>query len=216
MDPLHFSVAIIPVAIYLLLLGALNLRKRPFVTSGARDCAALAIGMVGLMIVGPMKLFFPESAASRFGILVWLMLLIFYGLCVSLTVLLMRSRIVVYNVSAETLRPILTSVARSLDKNSRWNGDALWMPERRLQLHVEPITWMSLVELTAGGNRQSYEAWRILEKELARELSKIPVSPNPFGVLFMVASGGLMVAALSWMLWDQAGVANAFRDLLMI
>ena len=67
MDPLHFSVAAIPLAVYLLLIGILNLRKKPFVTTGARDSAALAIGIAGLMIIGPMKLFFPEGAGSRFG-----------------------------------------------------------------------------------------------------------------------------------------------------
>ena len=43
MDPLHFCIAIAPLAVYLLLLGVMNLRGRPFVTTGARDAAALAL-----------------------------------------------------------------------------------------------------------------------------------------------------------------------------
>ena len=48
MDPLHFCIAVAPFAVYLLLFGYLNLRGRPFVTTGARDSAALAIGIIGL------------------------------------------------------------------------------------------------------------------------------------------------------------------------
>ena len=83
MDPLHFCIAVGPFAVYLLLLGVMNLRGRPLVTTGARDAAALGIGLVGFVIAGPMQLFFPEGAASRFGGWVWLMLIVFYGLCVS-------------------------------------------------------------------------------------------------------------------------------------
>ena len=74
MDPLHFCIAVAPLAVYLFLLGVLNLKGFPFVTTGSRDGAALAIGMVGFVIIGPMELFFPEGAASRFGAWVWIML----------------------------------------------------------------------------------------------------------------------------------------------
>ena len=47
MDPLHFCIAMVPLAVYLLMLGLLNLRRTPFVTSGARDAAAVGIGYLG-------------------------------------------------------------------------------------------------------------------------------------------------------------------------
>ena len=162
-------------AVYLLLLGVMNLGGRPFVTTGARDAAALGIGLAGFIIAEPMELFFPEGAASRFGGWVWLMLIVFYGLCVSLIVLLMRSRIVIYNISLEQLRPILTSVAMSLDKRSRWTGDSLLMPEQKVHLHVETVEPMRNIQLTAGGNQQSYEGWQSLERELSKALKDTKV-----------------------------------------
>ena len=36
-DPLRFAIAIGPLAIYLLVMGIVNLMSRPFVTTGARD-----------------------------------------------------------------------------------------------------------------------------------------------------------------------------------
>lgn len=215
MDSLHFSVAVFPLAVYLLLLGLLNLRTRPFVTTGARDNAALAIGLVGFMVIGPMKLFFPEAAATRFGVLVWLMMIIFYGLCVSLTVLLMRSRIVVYNITLEHLRPILTSIAQRMDPRSRWHGNALWMPDQKIHLHVEPVEWLRNVELTAGGNQQSYDAWRTLERELNQSLRNLPVQPNTIGLPLLVVSAGLAMSSFVWMIYDKDNLAMAVRELLM-
>ncbi len=213
MDPLHFCIAIAPLAVYLLLLGILNLRRRPFVTTGARDTAALSIGILGFVLIGPMKLFFPEGAASRFGVTVWLMLMVFYGLCVSLAVLLLRSRIVIYNMSLEHLRPILTGVAMKLDKKSRWSGDSLWLPEQKVHLHVEPVSWLKNVQLTAGGSQQSYEGWHTLEKELNSALKKIPVEPNVIGIPLLLISGALALGSAVWMLSDQQAVAQAVEEI---
>ena len=213
MDPLHFCIAVTPLAVYLLLLGYLNLRGKPFVTTGARDTAALAIGIAGFMLIGPMKLFYPEGAASRFGVTVWLMLIVFYGLCVSLVVLLMRARIVIYNISLEHLRPILTNVAMKLDKNSRWNGDSLWLPDQKVHLHIEPVEWLKNIQLTAGGNKQSHEGWHKLEQELNTALGQASVAPNIFGFPMLLASAALALFAAIWMLNDQQAVAQAFQEI---
>jgi len=48
MDPLHFFIGAAPVAVYLFLVGLVNLSRRPFLTTGARDTAALGIGILWL------------------------------------------------------------------------------------------------------------------------------------------------------------------------
>ena len=213
MDPLHFCIAIVPLSVYLLMLGLLNLRRRPFVTTGARDIAALGVGVVGFIIAGPMELFFPESAASQFGARVWVMLLVFYGLCISLIVLLMRSRIVIYNVSMEKLRPALTMVAMEMDRKSRWAGDSLIIPSVGVHLHAEPVRWLRNVQLTAVGHDQSQEGWMTLEIELEKALEKIPVGSNLIGVPFISISVLLAIFTAVWMLSDQASVASSFENM---
>jgi len=213
MDPLHFCIAVVPLSVYLLMLGLLNLRRRPFVTTGARDIAALGVGVVGLMIAGPMQLFFPESAASQFGAWVWLMLLVFYGLCISLMVLLMRSRIVIYNVSMEKLRPALTLVAMEMDRKSRWVGDSLIIPSAGIHLHAEPVRWLLNVQLTAVGHNQSQDGWMTLEVELGKSLEKIPVGINLVGIPFISISVLLATVTALWMLNDQASVAASFENM---
>ena len=213
MDPLHFCIAIVPLSVYLLMLGLLNLRRRPFLTTGARDIAALGVGIVGFMIAGPMELFFPESAASQFGAWVWVMLLVFYGLCMSLIVLLMRSRIVIYNVSMEKLRPALTMVAMEMDRKSRWAGDSLVIPSAGIHLHAEPVGWLRNVQLTAVGHNQSQEGWMTLETELGKSLEKIPVGSNLIGVPLISISVMLAIGTAVWMLSDQASVASSFENM---
>ena len=58
-DALHLSIALGPLAVYLLLLGFVNLSTRPFVTTGARDVGALGLAIAGLIVAGPMELFLP-------------------------------------------------------------------------------------------------------------------------------------------------------------
>ena len=213
-DPLHFCIAVAPLSVYLVMLGALNLQRRSFVTTGARDAAALGIAISGLVVAGPMELFFPESAASQYGSFVWILLLSFYGLCVSLVVLLMRSRIVIYNINSEQLRPILNQVAMDLDKKSRWTGDSLLIPELNVHLHLEPVDWLRNVQLTSGGINQSFEGWRKLEIELRKALRPIRVRSNILGIGFLLIAGLLAVAAAGWMISDPQSVAQSLDALL--
>ena len=82
---------------------------------GVRDAAALALAVSGLVIIGPMELFFPFEAAARFGPHVWLLLLALYAMGVVLVLLLLRPRLVIYNISVDTLRPILAELVDRLD-----------------------------------------------------------------------------------------------------
>lgn len=213
MDPLHFCIAVVPLAVYLLMIGYLNFRGQPFVTTGARDSAALGIGLVGLVISGPMILFFPESAASHFGNWVWAVLLAFYGLFVSMFVLLMRPRIVIYNISADQLRPILTSIAMELDPKSRWAGDSLLIPAKKVHLHIEATNWLKNVQLTSGGNHQSFEGWRMLEAGLNEKLKDFASGPNLIAFPLLIMSLALAVTTAIWMLIDTNGVAAAWEQL---
>jgi hypothetical protein len=214
MNPLHFCIAIAPLSVYLLMLGFLNLRRRPFLTTGARDCATLGIGIIGFVIIGPMELFFPEGAAGRFGAWVWVLLIVFYGLCVSLLVLLMRPRLVIYNISMEELRPILTKVAMKLDPKSRWTGDALVIPRLNIHLHVESVQWLRNVQVSSGGTQQSFEGWKLLENELAKALPKITVGPNVMGIPMIAASALLAAAVAFYMVSDPNAVVAAMNDML--
>lgn len=214
MDPLHFSIAAAPLAVYTLMLAILNLSLRPFLTTGARDIAALGIGVSGLVIAGPMELFFPEGAAARFGPYVWILLIVFYGLCVSLTVLLMRPRLVIYNITIEQLRPLLSEIATGCDSNSRWIGDSLLIPSLGVHFQLESVDWLKNVQLVASGNQQSFEGWAKIEAELKASLKNLKVRPSMLGFFMIGISLCLAVSCGAWMLLDKQTVAQALDEML--
>jgi hypothetical protein len=216
MDPLRFAVAVIPLAMYLALIGAINLRRRPFVTTGARDMAALGIGLSGLVAVGPMELFFPEGAAVRFGAFVWLLMITFYGLCVSLIVLLLRPRIVVYNSNVDRLRPAITELANKMDQKSRWTGDSMIIPNRKIHFFMESVEWMCNVQLVAAGMKQSYDGWREFELSLKKNLSSYRTSSNPIGAVLVMVAGLMICGSLVWLQLRREEVAILFREMMRI
>lgn len=214
LDPLHFAIALGPLAVYCLLLGAINLRSRPFVTTGTRDTLALGIAVSGFVVAGPMELFLPTQAAHRFGALVWVLMIAFYGLCLTLLVLLMRPRLVIYNSTIEQLRPILAGVVSELDKDSRWAGDSLSLPNLGIQLHLESFAMMRNTQLVASTRQQSYIGWRHLETALSRELRGANSGSNPYGIVLLLISVVLTVTMTVWGVAQQEELARALREML--
>ena len=206
MDPFRMCLALGPVAIYLLLLGMLNLSRRPFLVAGSRDTATLGLAVSGFAIVGPIELFFPDRAAALFGPYVWLMLLALYCLTVSMVVLSLRPRLVLYNVSADQLRPVLADLADQLDPNARWAGDSLLLPELGIQLHLDVSPMMRNVSLVSVGLQQNYLGWRALEDRLREKLTQVSFGRNPGGI-FLLSLGLLIISGLSFV------IAQAPQDL---
>lgn len=214
MEPVHLALAFTPLAVYLLYLGLLNLHRRPIVRNGTRNAIALALALSGFVVVGPMALFMPDAAALQFGPWIWLLLLVFYALCVTLAILLARPRLVVFNVTLDQLRPMLAEVVAKLDGEVRWAGDSLMLPQVGMQFHLEPYPGMRNVSLIAVGERQSFTGWQRLERELRTSLRQLDVPPNPRGFSFLTL--GLVLASwpLYLMLKDGEAVAQSLRELL--
>jgi len=214
MDSVHLAVALTPLAIYLLRLGMLNLLRWPVVKSGARNIALLGFALSGFVVVGPMALFLPNAAAITFGPWVWLLLIIFYALCITLWVLLARPRVIVYNATIDLVRPVLAEVAARLDADVRWAGDSVVLPQANVQLHLEPYPPMRNVSLVAIGERQSYTGWQRLERELRAAFRATEVPRNPRGFSFLAV--GLLMA--SWPLYltlrDGQAVAQTLKQML--
>ncbi|MEE9603741.1 MAG: hypothetical protein V3V75_10575 [Thermoguttaceae bacterium] len=216
MEPFRLCLALGPVAVYLLLLGVLNLSRRPFLVSGARDTAALGLAVSGFVIVGPIELFFPEAAAVHFGPFVWLLLLVFYSLCVVLVVLTLRPRLVLYNISVDQLRPVLADLVDQLDPDARWAGDSLVMPTLSVQLYVDPSLLTRNVSLVSAGIKQNHLGWRQLELALAKKLDQHEFGRSLIGLVLLVM--GLCVVAGLGTIIVQAprDIATALFDMLRL
>jgi hypothetical protein len=194
-DPFRLCLGLGPVAMYLLLLGAINLSRRSLLVSGVRDGAALALAASGLIIVGPMELFYPfDSAIALGGSFAWVLLVALYVMCVLLWLLLLRPRLVIYNSSAEKMRPILADVVSQFDADARWAGDSLVIPGLGVQLHIDGFAFLRCVSLVSAGGHQSHAGWRRLEGALRAALAREEAGRNPRGLLLVFA--GLLCMAV--------------------
>lgn len=213
-DPLRLAIALVPLAAYCLLLALVNVRRRPFVTTGGCDLAALGAALSGVVLVGPIELFRPEAASAEFGGYVWLFLVVFYWLCVWLAVLVARPRLVVYNISAEQLRPVLAEAAREVDPQARWAGDSLALPTVGVSLHMETFDIMRHASLKSSGGKQNLAGWRKLSAELRNQLATIRVGSNPRALGFTLAAIGLITGSILHMLNDPQQVAAAMQEMM--
>jgi hypothetical protein len=211
-DPFRLAIALVPLAAYLLLLALVNLRRRPFLTTGGSDMAALGVALTGLAFVGPLDLFRPEAATAEFGDYIWPIMIVFYWLWVLLAVLVGSPRLVVYNISAEELHPVLAEAASRLDPDSRWAGNSLALPNLGVQLHLESFDLMRNVSLASSGSRQNLDGWRELARALATALKPARVKPNPRGVGFLLVAALLMAGSLASLVNHPKELAYAVQE----
>jgi hypothetical protein len=218
MEPFHQCLALGPVAIYFLLLGVINLSRRPLVVSGGRDSAALGLAVSGLIFVGPMALLFPESVAAHFGPAgtkyLWLMFIGLFAMCLIFVLLTLRPRLVIYNISTDQLRPILAEVVERMDPEARWAGDCLYLPGLGVQFHLEGVGWMRNVSLISAGPKQDYQGWSRLQAEISAALRGVETPWNVAGLAFLCA-GNVLVIGLAWaIVHDPQAIARTVFELL--
>ena len=214
MDPLHLCVALTPLSLYLLFAAWVNLRTRPFMLGGLVDSLLLALGISGLVVAGPLELFLPESAAFRFGPSVWLLLIVLYFLAAALIILSQRPRIIVYNTTAEELRPIIATIVQQLDETARWAGDSVALPKLGVQLHLDRSPTLRNVQLVSTGAVQNFEGWTQIERKLKSQLSEIQTRPGRQGsALLMMGMLMILIVAMALVV-DRASIAQSLQEML--
>ena len=109
--------------------------------------------------------------------------------------MVMKPRIVVYNMSADEIRPIVGSVVSELDTEARWAGDSVCLPNLRIQLYLQTHPAMRNVQLVATNGEQNLTSWKRLESQLHGAMNNVSVTMNPRAVLFFIAAS-IMVAVI--------------------
>lgn len=213
-DPFHFCVALLPLAAYLLAIGMLNLARRPRVLSGTLDLFALGLGLVGLMMIGPLRLFLPSATSFRLGPWAWPLLLVAYLLFLTLTILLSRPRLVIYNLGPESVHSLLRDLFANLDAETAWAGDSVSLPNLGVELYVETVGSLRNVQLIATRVSQSLEGWAVIQARLRQRLQQAPAERNRYG-LTLIACGVLLVASCAtWAVSDSQLVARSLQETL--
>jgi hypothetical protein len=216
LDPFRSCLALGPLAIYLLVLALTNFSRRPVVVSGARDTAGLGFATSGLLFIGPIELSLQlvPIADPRYA---WTLILVLYGLFVTLAVLLASPRIVVYNVALDRLRPALADVINELDPGARWAGGSVALPRLHVEFYLDDHASVRNVSLVASATPQSYDGWRLLQRTLRAELRKsVESSPNLWG-LGALAAALAMFVRMGWLAYSQSEkITQGFQDMLRL
>ena len=215
-NSLHLALALGPLGVYLLVLGLLNLSRRPVATTGSRDLFALGIALSGFFVIGPLDLFMPSGAAKSFGALAWLLLLSLYLLGVTLIAMNMRPRLVVYNLTPPEMHVILQRMIDRLGLQHLWAGDSLVLPTWGIQLHITSFLLMRNVSVCSTGARQNLNGWRLLRQELAYEFSQTEVPPNPIGLTLLTFSLLMLGGVILRLVQNPSAVARSLIDLLRL
>lgn len=198
----QWFLALGPLGIYLLLMGFLNLVRRPVLLTGVQDRILLGLAIVGLIVVGPVDLFLPLPVYAAYGSAVWLIAIVLMSLVISLAILTAPPKIVILNAPLHQVRSIISETAVDLDSDARWAGDCLLLPNLGVQCTL--ITWPAWrnVTLAAVGASQDFQGWRRFGLALNRRLEAVEVRPNYRALLLVVLGGGVF----------SLSAFSAFRD----
>jgi hypothetical protein len=200
------AIAAVPLGGYLLLLGWWHLQRRPIVVPGAIDLALLAAGVSGLVAVGPLALLQPAVGTTPWATA---MLVLVFVLIVGVAVLAMRPRLVIYNVTLEQLRPVVSEVVGGLDGSARWAGESVALPARGLQVLMDARGLTRCVSLVACGTRTSAEGWTEFARRVRRGVRPLRVRRNLWGAAAILLGGMILLGAMAWSLvpWVSAAAA---------
>ena len=210
----QYAVAIIPVAIYFILIGVLRLRTRPMVTSGWRDTLTLGIASAGLVAVGPMQLFTPPQAVERWHSWVWVALLCLYVLGLTLILLNGKPRLIAYGLDHLQFREVLYQSAKLVDDQAHWSADVLSMPLSGMQLALEGTGSSRVQQATHVGMLQNLEHWMKLEHEFVRLGGQTTCPRSIAGWPLLIVGSGLLLSSIIPLIRDPAAALAQLQNFL--
>jgi hypothetical protein len=215
MDLFSLITALVPMAVYLLVLGALHLRRRPYVQTGFADTMLLGMALSGMVLVGPLDLFIPETAAYRFGWFFRVLLVALYVLILLLVAISRRPRMVIYNVRFRDLRPAIEEVVSALDSSAHWSGRSAYLPASGVDFFIDPEPPSRTIQITALSRDISFTQWTSLRRNLARSLRSLAASPNPKAAWLIGGGVAMLLFAAALCVRDFPAMAQSFHEWLV-
>ena len=161
---------------------------------------ALALGLIGFVMVGPMLFVLPIDALAFWGFSTWFFLALLYSLLVWFLGAVFRFRIVIYNISMTELREILEKTGKQLDPEARWAGNSLSLPTLGIQFYMERLSLLRNATLNGCGMRHNLQGWLHFEKSLrialqqhrAVKKNRVAALLAIFGLMMMVGTVAIL------------------------
>ncbi len=215
MEPFTLLLSLTPLWIHVLVSAVIRLSGRFCVSTGGREIAMLAFAVSGLIAVGPVELFFPMAAAAVFGPMVWLVLALFYVLCISLIILGTAPKLVIYGARPHDLAEPLMRAAKQLDNRAEMNeaGLQVTLPTVGIHLRIAGQSSVDHAAVIAFEDNLSPKFWVALKLALHKEVAGIRV-PRSRGFVLTLAAILLGSFLASRILLMGPEVAQGFESWL--
>ncbi len=216
MNLFSLIIAIGPIGLYWILIGVLHLRRRPLILSGSRDLACLGLSMVGLFLIGPAELFFPNAAFNRLGIFVWLFIFMLYGSLLLFVILNSKPRLVVFGFRDQELVPHVVSALEKIDPTTRWLGQHFVSPGLQIEAVIEQAGFGRIAHVVTTRRDQNVSGWSQLERALREEVGHVSITPRAHGK-FWLPLGILIIGCILYTLAkNPSEVAQGFKEMLRL
>lgn len=221
-DYLRLSFGLIPLGVYLIVMGFLALRRRPTLLTSGQEALLLGFALMGFALIGPIELFFPTGAYAALGQKTWILLIVLYGLLVLLFALQRQPGWTVLGLDSHGLRNLLGEILQKGDIEHAWLGNHLQISEWDLQAMIEPSRgFQGVSHLNATGKQRNVLGWYQLERlvvssPLFSKARGTTGSANWVRSLLLLALGGMSLAlATYWIDKDMERLQRLISEILV-
>ncbi len=214
MNTFSIVLAVGPLSVYCVVLGLIHLRRRPKVVSGGRDLACLGLAMIGLFLVGPAELFFPQAAFNLFGALVWVAILILYLFLLLFLILNSRPSLIVFGLEVDALTTHVDFVLQQLDPGTRWLNHSFVAPALGIQGIIEPAGIGKVSHIIATKLEQNAIGWMTLGRVLSSRLKDVPTERSMDGFRWLAVGVGILSMIGYTLLTKSTLITNGISEML--
>lgn len=220
-DYLRLAIGLLPLAIYLLVMGLLALKQRPTLLTSGQEALLVGFALSGFALIGPIELFFPTGAYAALGEWVWMLLLLLYGLLVVLFSLQRAPSWTVLQMNSNRLRESLEKVLDQASIEHTWNGNQIEIPQWGVSAIVqESRGFRNTSHLIPCGRQRNLIGWYEFEKHFtASDVFTESASRDRSGV--WIRSMGLislsiacLITAAVFIEWDMQRVQTLITRIL--
>jgi hypothetical protein len=178
--------AAVPIAVYLVYMGIVHLRRRPTLVTGRRDLLLLALALAPLPASA---LNWSVIAAHKYQVLSGAALLA--ALVLAFAPREMCSW-VFYNAEREDVERLLVQSLERMGETFERRGDEFHFPERTLRLSIRGVPLLHNVVVYFSYRRAEDEpAARYLGEQMARRLHELPAASRAAGMPFLTAAAAV-------------------------
>ncbi len=200
----RLAMVVVPVAVYFLILGLLNSRRRPQMLSGRQDFALLIVAMSPLVLL---------PAIVYVGASLLTIATVAAGLAVAILLLSPSSRTwVIYNLTREDADSAIKRAVRSLGVESAPSEFGTDLPEKDAKIIVSEFPLLKNTTIRIRGGSEAFS--REFANALANAVGRSRAETSPTAVALLLVATAMLIAPLSLMAQNMPQIVRLISDMM--